>query len=149
MELYYSSTKELGGYFVPSPKLSGQRIYSHSFDKGFFSNDNYKSLSQAQVENIILPKRGKMNAEEKERESNKTFKALRKAHSAVESNINMLEHHGLNRCADKGLIGYKRYVGLSVLAYNLHILGNQLIAVERKKEEARQKQRERYHRQAA
>ena len=130
-------------------KFSGQRIYSHSFDKGFFSNDNYESLSQAQVENIVLPKKGKLNAEEKERESNKTFKALRKAHSAVESNINMLEHHGLNRCADKGLNGYKRYVGLSVLAYNLHILGNQLIAVERKKEEARQKQRERYHRQAA
>ena len=90
-----------------------------------------------------------MNAEEKERESSKTFKALRNAHSAVESNINMLEHHGLNRCPDKGLPGYKRYVGLSVLAYNLHILGNHLIAVERKKEEERQKQRERYHRAAA
>lgn len=46
---------------------------------------------------------------------------LRKAHSAVESNINMLEHHGLNRCVDKGLHGYRRNVGLSVLAYNLHI----------------------------
>lgn len=130
-------------------KFSGRKIYSHSFDKGFFSKNNYESLKQAQVENIILPKRGKLNTEEKERESNKTFKALRNAHSAVESNINMLEHHGLNRCADKGLHGYKRYVGLSVLAYNLHILGNHLIAVERKKEEERQKQRERYHRAAA
>lgn len=129
-------------------KFSGQKIYSHSFDKGFFSSGNYESLQQAQVENIVLPKKGKLNAEEKERETGKTFKALRHAHSAIESNINMLEHHGLNRCADKGLHGYKRYVGLSVLAYNLHILGNQLIAVERKKEEERQKQRERY-RQAA
>jgi hypothetical protein len=130
-------------------KFSGQKTYSHSFDKGFFSNDNYAFLTEAQVENIVLPKKGKLNAEEKERESSKTFKALRNAHSAVESNINMLEHHGLNRCADKGLHGYKRYVGLSVLAYNLHILGNHLIAVERKKEEERKKQRERYHRQAA
>lgn len=126
-----------------------QKIYSHSFDKSFFSKDNYESLKQAGVENIILPKKGKLNAEEKGRESNKTFKALRNAHSAIESNINMLEHHGLNRCPDKGLSGYKRYVGLSVLAYNLHILGNHLIAVERKKEQERQKQRERYHRQAA
>jgi hypothetical protein len=29
---------------------------------------------------------------------------------------------------DKGLRGYKRCVGLSVLAYNLHILGNTLKA---------------------
>jgi len=127
----------------------GRKIYSHSFDKGFFSKDNYECLQQAQVENIILPKKGKLNAEEKERETSKTFKELRHAHSAVESNINMLEHHGLNRCMDKGLDGYKRYVGLSVLAYNLHILGNHLIALERHKEEERQRQRERYHRQAA
>ncbi|MEK9165232.1 MAG: ISNCY family transposase [Patescibacteria group bacterium] len=127
----------------------GQKIYSHSFDKGFFSKDNYASLQQAQVENIVLPKKGKLNGEEKERESDKTFKALRNAHSAIESNINMLEHHGLNRCADRGLDGYKRYVGLSVLAYNLHIMGNHIIAVERKKEEERQKQRDRYHCRAA
>ncbi|MEK7172899.1 MAG: ISNCY family transposase [Patescibacteria group bacterium] len=125
--------------------FAGQKIYSHSFDKGFFSKENYASLRQSQVENIVLPKKGKLNAEEKERESNKTFKALRNAHSAIESNINMLEHHGLNRCADRGLDGCKRYVGLSVLAYNLHIMGNHLIAVERKKEEERQKQRYRYH----
>lgn len=125
-----------------------REIYSHSFDKGFYSNDNYKILQEAEVENIVLPKKGNLNKEDKQRESGKTFKALRNAHSGVESNINMLEHHGLNRCADKGLHGYKRYVGLSVLAYNLHILGNHLIAEEKKKEKQRQKQRERY-RQAA
>lgn len=125
-------------------KLSGKAIHSHSFDKGFYSKDNYDRLKQTEVENIIMPKKGKLNKEEKERESGKTFKALRNAHSGVESNINMLEHHGLNRCADKGLHGYKRYVGLSVLAYNLHILGNHLIAQEREKEKQRQKQRERY-----
>ncbi|MEJ7684791.1 MAG: hypothetical protein WKG06_44495 [Segetibacter sp.] len=77
---------------------------------------------------MILPKRGRHNKEDKERESNPAFKKLRNAHSAVESSINMLEHHGLNRCMDKGLRGYKRCVGLSVLAYNLHILGNVLKA---------------------
>jgi len=123
-------------------------IYSHSFDKGFFSKENLQILRQGKVENIILPKKGKLNKGEKERESTKEFKTLRNAHSAVESNINMLEHHGLNRCPDKGLHGYKRYVGLSVLAYNLHILGNHLKAEARKKEALLQKQRERY-RQAA
>ena len=47
----------------------------------------------------------------------------------------MLEHHGLNRCMDKGLNHFKRYVGLSVLAYNLHIMGNAILAKERKKED--------------
>ena len=60
----------------------------------------------------------------------------------------VLEHHGLNRCPDKGLRGLKEYVGLSVLAYNLHILGNYLIAIERKKQGRLGLQRERY-RQAA
>jgi len=98
--------------------FAGRKIYSHSFDKGFSSKDNLKTLQQANIEHAILPKKGKLNKEEKERESTKQFKQLRYAHSAIESNINMLEHHGLNRCADKGLHGYKRYAGLSVLAYN-------------------------------
>jgi hypothetical protein len=45
----------------------------------------------------------------------------------VESAINCLEHHGLNRCPDKGYNGYKRYVGFGVLAYNLHKIGRRLL----------------------
>jgi hypothetical protein len=124
--------------------LPGKNIYSHSFDKGFWSKDNQTTLQDAAIEQVILPKRGRHNKEDKARESGTIFKKLRNAHSAVESNINMLEHHGLNRCMDKGLRGYKRCVGLSVLAYNLHILGNALkakdLAEEAKREKARLKQ---------
>ena len=118
-----------------------QKIYSHSFDKGFYKKENLLDLQEAGIEEVILPKSGRLNKEQKFRESTKQFKQLRYAHSAVESNINMLEHHGLNRCADKGLYGYKRYVGLSVLAYNLHILGNCLVALE-KQEEKKQRKKE-------
>src|SRR5215210_4287812 len=114
----------------------GKKIYSHSFDKGFWSKDNHATLQDAAIEEVILPKKGRHNKEDKARESSPTFKKLRNAHSAVESNINMLEHHGLNRCMDKGLRGYKRCVGLSVLAYNLHILGNILKAKQQAKEAA-------------
>jgi hypothetical protein len=119
-------------------KLTGRKIYSHSFDKGFHSKNNFEILQQSGIEQVILPKKGKLNRLEKERESDQTFRKLRYAHSAVESNINMLEHHGLNRCMDKGLHGYKRCVGVSVLAYNLHHLGNVLLAGERKIEDRRQ-----------
>ena len=119
----------------------GKKIYSHSFDKGFWSKDNHATLKDAAIEQVILPKKGKHNKEDKARENNPTFKKLRNAHSAVESNINMLEHHGLNRCMDKGLPGFKRCVGLSVLAYNLHILGNGLKAKQLAEEAKREKRR--------
>jgi hypothetical protein len=92
------------------------------------SADIRKKFPKCTAYFVTITKRGRHNKEDKERESSSTFKKLRSAHSAVESNINMLEHHGLNRCMDKGLRGYKRCVGLSVLAYNLHILGNVLKA---------------------
>ncbi|MGH2612383.1 MAG: ISNCY family transposase [Rhabdochlamydiaceae bacterium] len=121
--------------------LPGIQIYSHSFDKGFWSKSNLEVLQQSETKQIILPKRGKLTKSEKEREGTKEFKALRNAHSAIESDINMLEHHGLNRCMDKGMRGFKRNVGLSVLAYNLHRLGNVLIAKEKKEAERKERRK--------
>ena len=107
-------------------------IDSLSYDKGFWSPKNHKELEQL-VQNVVLPKKGRRNKEETEREHNKQFKALRNQHAAVESDINCLEHHGLNRCPDKGLVHFKRYTSFGVLAYNLHKLGNILLEQDRKK----------------
>ena len=76
---------------------------------------------------MITPKRGQRTQAEREREAERTFRWLRHRHHAVESAIHCLEHHGLNRCPDKGLAGYKRYTGLGVLAYNLHKIGRRLL----------------------
>ena len=127
----------------------GIKISSHSFDKGFFSYTNKEAVRDAKVENVIMPKKGKPNKLDKEEESRLLFKQLRNAHSAVESNIHSIKCHGLARCMDKGNKHYKRTVGLSVMAYNLHIIGNALIAIERKKQDILEKQRERYQRKAA
>lgn len=110
-------------------------ISSHSFDKGFWSQDNLDLLESKKIETAVLPKRGRHTKEDKEREDQPDFKMLRRKHSAVESNINMLQHHGLNRCPDKGLKHFKNYVGLSVLAFNLHQLGNKIITKQQKEEE--------------
>ena len=48
---------------------------------------------------------------------------LRRKHSAVESNINALEHHALDRCPDRGIDNFKKYVSQSVLAHNIHQIG--------------------------
>ena len=125
-------------------KCADKKILSHSFDKGFWSKANLVTLDATATEQVVLPKRGKHTKKDKEREGSKAFKKLRNQHSAVESNINMLEHHGLNRCMDKGSHGFNRCVGLSVLAYNLHILGNVLREIDHKKEVQKQKLNQRY-----
>ena len=107
--------------------LSRWWIRSVSYDKSFWSPGNFDRLKD-QVENLIMPKKGKLNKAEQQRQQSKTFKTLRREHAAVESAINCLEHHGLNRCPDKGINGFYRYTSIGVLAYNLHKLGNLLIS---------------------
>ena len=109
-------------------------VASVSFDKGFTREEDRRLLG-LYIPEVVMPKRGKKNAAETEREGGKKFKALRARHSAVESEINSLEHHGLNRCLDVGLAGYKRYVGLGVMSYNLHLIGRELLRRERQGEE--------------
>jgi IS5 family transposase len=105
-------------------------VASLSFDKGFTRTADRELLSRY-IPEVVMPKRGKKNAAETERESGKQFVALRKQPSAVESESNSLEHHGLNRCLDVGLKGYLRYAGLGVLSYNLHVIGRELLARQR------------------
>ncbi len=113
-------------------------IKSISFDKGFYKKEN-KELLGLYSPVVIMPKKGKKNKAEQEEESGKTFKKLRHKHSAVESDINRLEHHGLDRCPDKGLKAFKRYCALGVLATNLRKLGNVLQEKARKQCEKLQK----------
>lgn len=115
-------------------RYGGGQIASLSFDKGFTCAED-RDLLSLYVPTVVMPKRGKKNAAETARERERKFVALRKQHSAVESDINSLEHHGLNRCLDVGLEGYLRYVGYGVLSYNLHVIGRELLARERARSE--------------
>lgn len=78
-----------------------------------------------------MPKKGKRNQAEQAIESAPAFKTLKNKHSAVESNINELEHRGLDRCPDRTQNNFKRYVGLAITAYNLHKIGRELLAQRR------------------
>ena len=109
-------------------------LASMSFDKGFTRAED-RALLSLYIPEVVMPKRGKKTTEEAARESEKKFVALRRAHSAVESDINALEHHGLNRCLDVGLEGYLRYVGYGVLAFNLHQIGRELLEQQRARDQ--------------
>jgi hypothetical protein len=106
------------------------RIRSWSFDKGFWHKEN-KAFLEEHVDKVVMPKKGKCNKLEQEEEGHRSFKLLRNKHSAVESNINELECRGLDRCPDRGYMHFKRYIGLSVAAYNLRRIGQELIEIQR------------------
>jgi hypothetical protein len=101
-------------------------IDSMSFDKGYWRKGNFAGLSEL-ISKVIMPKKGRLNKEEYEREHSMEFKKRRRRHATIESDINCLEHHGLNRCPDKGKDHFRRYAALGILAYNLHRIGNFLI----------------------
>ena len=103
---------------------------SISFDKGFYSSVVKKRLEPI-FEQVVMPKKGKANKKEQEEQSQESYQELRKAHSAVESNINELEQSGLDRVKDKGLDGFKKYVALGIVAHNLKRLGKLVIEQKR------------------
>ena len=113
-----------------------ENLVACSYDKGFYSPENREQLSDI-LDLVVLPKKGRLSAQDKEIEQSEEFTLSRRKHSAVESCINALENHGLDRCLDHGLQGFKRYVALSVLARNIQILGHLI----QQKELTRQKRK--------
>ena len=107
----------------------GYQLKSISFDRGYYSALGEKSLKKI-FDKVVMPKPGKKTESRSEAEAEDTFTELRRAHSAVESNINELEQSGADKVPDKGLHGFKKYVGWSVLAHNLKRLGRLVIETE-------------------
>jgi len=113
-----------------------------SFDKGFHSPANRDGLERL-LEQVILPKKGRLSAQDKEHEYSDDFIQARHQHSAVESCINNLEVRGLDRCLSYGRQGFERHVALSVVACNLHRIGLLLQRQERARLEKEKRKRQR------
>ena len=90
-----------------------------SFDRGFHSRDNRVRLD-ALLDVNALPGKGHLSKANRAREDAESFVAARRAHPAIESAINGLEHRGLDRVRSHGADGFARTIALSVLAANLH-----------------------------
>jgi hypothetical protein len=111
-----------------------------SFDKGFHTPDNQTRLREI-LEVVALPRKGKRSKKVQALESSTEFQQAHNKHSAVESAINALEVHGLDRCPDHGIAGFERYVALSIVARNLQRIGAILTDQERARLERRRKKR--------
>ena len=133
---HYVMEKETDSQIVKSTVdrvLLRYNIYSWSFDRGYWHKEN-KEYVEEKIPLLVMPKKGKPNKEEREQEQKEAFKKYKNKHSAVESNINELEHKGLDKCRDKGEFGFRRYVAVAVCAYNLHKIGKEILKQERNAE---------------
>ena len=130
--------------------LSKYQAKSWSTDKGFSTKDNKAIIGLCLPDlELVMPKRGKRNKAEEEEEKGKSFVKLKNKHSAIESNINELEHRGLNRCPDRSELAFDKYVGLAVIAYNMQKIGKEISrqvfvaqGKQKEKEEKLEKQRQ-------
>jgi len=105
---------------------------SGSYDKGFYTPDNKENLTKLfKKEMVVIPKKGKLNKEETEKESSKLFKKLRFFRARIESLISSLVRgNGMGLCPDKGMKKYKTYIASCILSRNLHTLGKYLLETE-------------------
>ena len=121
------------------------KINGCSFDAGFYTPNNSIELKKM-FDVVILPKKGKLTDTEIAYVNSEEYINGRRKHAAVESAINALENHGLDRCCDHGLIGFKRYVALAIVSRNLQKLGHilQQKELERIKRELRNRRKYRF-----
>ena len=118
-------------------------LSSRGFDKGFYSPENKRALSEI-LNQVTRPKKGKLSKAEMIEENSEEFRQGKRRHSAIESAINGLESTGLDRCPDKGLPGFERYTALAVLARNIEILGVMLQKKARRSRDRRAKYNQTY-----
>ncbi|MBL4868841.1 MAG: ISNCY family transposase [Pseudomonadales bacterium] len=149
--LYHQVMEKLQDVDVAVPMVTETQkhfpsLNSCSFDKGFHSPSNQVDLCD-HLEQVVLPKKGRLSSKEKIKTSTPDYKKVRRQHSAVESAINALEQHGLDRCPDHGVAGFRRYVALSVFARNLQRIGT--ILTEKERAKLKRKQRWEPYRQVA
>ena len=124
---------------VPITKATKElfpNLISASFDRGFYSRVNMQELEKIIPDGVGMKKKGRYSQNDKEREKTDEFKQASYKHSAIESCINGLEHGGLDRCPDRSLNNFKRYVGIAVNARNVFRIGNLILCDLKEKEAA-------------
>ncbi len=98
-------------------------------DAAFYSSKNEAAAHEKGVKRVCIPSRHTKSADRKREQKKRWFKQGQKWRTGCEGRISLLKRrHGLRRCLYKGNCGMKRWVGLGVIAHNLHHLGTVLAA---------------------
>ena len=110
---------------IIATKAAFPGLHSCSFDKGYHSKNNQKELADI-LDGVAMRSKGKQSKKAKLLQDSESFKNAGHKHSAVESCINALEVHGLDKCYDHGIEGFKYYTSLAIVSRNIHIIGDML-----------------------
>lgn len=93
-------------------------------DAAFYSAKNETAAHERGVQRVCIPNRSTKSAERKREQKKRWFKQGQKWRTGCEGRISVLKRrHGLRRCLYRGESGMQRWVGLGVIADNLHHLG--------------------------
>lgn len=115
-------------------------LNSASYDRGYYSKNNRDALNQL-LTNVALPKKGKLSNADREIQNGESYKYAKDKHSAVESAINALDVHGLNKCPDHGIKGFEIYVAIAIAARNFQRIGAIIHQQDKKLHEKRERKR--------
>jgi IS5 family transposase len=96
-------------------------------DAAFYSAKNEVAAHDRGVKRVCIPNRSTKSPERKREQKKRWFKEGQRWRTGCEGRISVLKRrHGLRRCLYKGTTGMQRWVGLGVIADNLHHLGTVL-----------------------
>lgn len=122
------------GVFKGNPsdtKLITQAVESHiqkfhraprelAADRGYYSSENERILSELGVKHISIPKPGKKSVKRSVYESSNKFKKLQSFRAGVEGRISCIKRRfGLRRSMLRGLKGTSTWCGFGILTHNL------------------------------
>lgn len=98
-----------------------------SADRGVHSTDNEAIAAKLGVKRIILPKPGHKSETRRKHERRRWFWRGRRFHAGIEGRISVIKRkYGLGRCRNRGHTGFERWVGWSIIANNLTMMGRRL-----------------------
>ena len=96
-------------------------------DRRYHGKDNEKVAAAAGVEQIALPKPGRLSELRRRLQQAPWFRSLLRWRAGIEGNLStLLRGFGLKRCLWKGARSFKAYVGWGALTYNLRLLAGHL-----------------------
>jgi transposase, IS5 family len=105
----------------------GHPPWQASGDRGVHSPDNETVAEKLGVKRVVLPKPGYKSKKRREHEKQRWFRRGRRFHAGVEGRISVTSRkHGLDRCRNRGRIGFEQWVGWGVIANNLTAFGRGL-----------------------
>ena len=105
----------------------GRAPHLAAADTGFFSAANEASAQQLGVKWVAVPSQSTKSAARKQTQKKRWFKKAQAWRTGCEGRISVLKRrHGINRSRYRGTEGMRRFVGLGVIADNLHHIGKVL-----------------------